>query len=255
MDSPKSAKTLKKLMKAPGLHMEDFLIPKSGYPSYNAFFIRDIKPGIRPIKSPNREDIVTSPADCILTMINSKLTLNSPLYTKLGHQLNVDALLNHSHYAKQFIGGTAVSCILMSDRYHHFHAPVFGKVVESAQLPGVRQLGMEFEDFFNKGNIGFNQSFTPVENFTRAYFIIKTKHYGYVAMIPIGLHTVSSLKINPKFQSIANSKDFQPIAKGEELGYFQYGGSLVILLFQTKHFPAIQTLIGQQIGFLEHPTV
>ncbi|GAB6044387.1 phosphatidylserine decarboxylase [Endothiovibrio diazotrophicus] len=104
------------------------------------------------------------------------------------------------------------------------------------------------------GNVGYHGSeFSQFENFQRGYFVVDTGSYGYVAMIPVGLDTISSIVFNDKYQEIAAPV---PVKRGDELGHFLYGGSLFIMIFEPGRYKsdAIQVRLGNQIGTFDTPT-
>lgn len=242
----------------PSTRIGDFLAPDGStkFNTFNEFFTRILNPkkNPRPISDPNDDSVLTAPADAELNFIESELTLTTKLDVKT-RQINVIDLLAGSDYARHFEGGTAVSCVLMPNSYHRYHSPVNGKIVESEEVPGIYNGIMDGEDWFNKGNIGESTTdFSIFEDFHRAYYIIETKGHGYVAMIPVGLNTISSLSfysLSPK-QSTLVPKGAKPVPvkKGTELGHFAYGGSLNILLFQPKVLDSLSVLMGQRIGSL-----
>lgn len=226
----------------------DFVEPDGGYKSFNEYFIRDLKPGARPIAAKDNPGIVVSPADCIINHIANELQINSAIPTKGRMSLNLSQLLNESRYAKNFVGGSAYSCFLMPENYHHYHSPVTGKVVESNQHVGNKLFGMpDLIGMANKGNPGNNQDFSVFEDFKHGYLIIKTKTMGYVAVIPVGLQTVGSVVFEEKFRGLKESTA-QRIVKGEKIGHFAYGGSTVLLLFEKNRFNALSVKQGQRIG-------
>ena len=67
-------------------------------------------------------------------------------------------------------------------------------------------------------------------------------------MVPVGLNTVASVIFEDKLKNIPDKHAPVLIKKGDEIGYFQYGGSLIILLFERDRFPSLNILQGQQIG-------
>lgn len=93
------------------------MVPPEGYESFNAFFVRDLQPGTRPIASPADDAVLVAPTDCVLTMTNP-LTPELALPTKLKQKLNVKELLSGSKYARHFESGSAISCILLPATYH-----------------------------------------------------------------------------------------------------------------------------------------
>ncbi len=253
MDSPESLLYIKKWMEDPSTKIDDFVVPEGGFKSFNEFFTRKLKisKDPRPIASADDDSVVVASGDTEINFIESDLTLTTPLKVKTRH-INVHDLLNGSKYAKYFVDGTAVSCVLMPNSYHHYHAPVTGKIVESQEVAGIYNGILDGEDWFNKGDIGESTTdFSIFEDFHRAYFIIETKDYGYVALIPVGLNTISSIHpsvVNNKSTMVPPGSVPVPIKKGDELGYFAYGGSLNIMLYQKDVFSSISILMGQRLG-------
>ena len=102
-------------------------------------------------------------------------------------------------------------------------------------------------DLTNNGNPGYNKVFSVFEDFHHGYFIIRTERFGLVAVIPVGLQTISSVVFEKKFKNISKGQE-KSIYKGEKLGHFAYGGSLIILLFEKDRFDAVKVYQGQRIG-------
>jgi phosphatidylserine decarboxylase len=179
------------------------------------------------------------------------LTPGTKIRTKLQQALSVDELLDGSPYARFFRDGTAMSCVLLPATYHHYHAAASGEVVESKEdVSGVYWGNQDFPAFLNGGNIGYGSSYSMFEHFRRGYFIIKTREFGHLAMVPVGLDTIGSVVFEGKFRNLTPEKRVQ-VSKGEKLGHFAYGGSLVILLFEKDVVSGIKVLQGQQIGIME----
>ncbi|WP_194974692.1 phosphatidylserine decarboxylase [Aquiflexum lacus] len=253
MDSPASLKFLELWLKDPSSEIDDFIVPEGGFKSFNEFFTRKLKPSAnaRPIAFPEDDALAVASADSEINFIESDLTLSKQLNVK-SRQINVNDLLNESEFAKNFVGGTAVSCVLMPNNYHRYHSPVTGEIVESQEVPGIYNGIIDGEDWFNKWNVGESTTdFSIFEDFHRAYFIIETKKYGFVAIIPVGLNTISAIApsmINNQSSMVPKGAKPVPIKKGDELGHFAYGGSLNILLFQKGVFNSISLLMGQRLG-------
>ena len=243
MDSPKS------LQNIPTTGLEEYVVPPNGFKSYNEYFTRQIKPGVRPISAPTNDSVIVAPADCIINVINNGLTMSNKIQVKGNMQLSVPELLDNSIYSSSFDGGSAISCVLMPDVYHHYHAPVGGTMVESKEnVPGIYFGTKDFPTWLNKGNVGgFKSKFSTFEDFHRGYVIIKTENNGYVAMITVGLDDISSINYVNKFKRVTSDHPV-PVNKGDEIGYFQYGGSLNIMLFEKDKVSAVKIMQGQQIG-------
>ncbi len=250
LDSPESITIIEKWLNDPTLNNDEFVYPEGGFDSFNDFFVRDLKPGARPIDGVSNPSTLVSPADGIINMINNELSLTTDIPTKSGMKLSLSELLDNSEYAKEFIGGTALAVFLLPHNYHHYHSPTEGIIVESKESVGDRLFGMpNMLDMINNGNVAYNKDYSVFQNFKHGYFIIKTDQYGYIAMIPIGLQTVGSVVFENKFREISNGKKVA-VLKGEKLGHFEYGGSTVLLLFQKGKFSSLTVKQGQQIGTL-----
>jgi phosphatidylserine decarboxylase len=267
MDSPASVNdhiaTMKEWKNTLGAKWNDYEPPHSanvgfeGYKTFNEFFTRNIKEGKRPVNEPLNNNVLTSPADGIVNIINENLSTNSRINTKYDEYLNVDQLLGGSEYAKYFIGGTATGTVLLPPDYHHYHSPITGKVVETKALAadGGVYFGMDgqFFTYSNNGNVGgYKSQYGVFGVYHRGYYIIKTKEHGYIAMIAVGLDDISSINFEKKFEpkNVTQTRQGVSVNKGEKIGHFAYGGSTVILLFEPGVLEAVKLNEGAQLGII-----
>ncbi|KNB50858.1 phosphatidylserine decarboxylase [Streptomyces caatingaensis] len=263
MDSEESRKVTQRWIEQLGKkRMDDYVA--LDWRNFNEFFVREVKKDRRPVDAPADDSVVVAPADCVINMIVDRLTLETPIPVK-SVTMNVQQLLDGSPYAEKFLDGTAVSCVLMPDNYHRYHAPVSGEVVESrADVGGVYYGMRDFPDLLNKGDVGYGYDYEMFDQFRRGYVVIRTRYLdaegkpvpgpdgvGHVGMVTVGLNSIASVVYQEQFRAISPESQPVPVRKGEEIGYFQYGGSLNILLFEKDRFPALQVLQGQRIGLLE----
>lgn len=240
-DSYYSLQNINTWLSDPSLHMEDYVVPKGGFKSFNEFFTRKLKPGVRPIDSPKDLAIITSPADCSIMPATKGEKLTSDLKISVkGDELNLEQLLDKDDLTKTFVGGTALLCMLNTTDYHRFHSPTTGKIVSEKQLAGL-YYGMDgaWIDHFYQHR--------------RGYIIIHNNPFGYIGMVPVGMFTISSIHF-------ARTQD-DNISKGNELGNFAYGGSAIILLFEPNSVNItipldrgpVHVKMGQKIGsFKKH---
>jgi len=133
---------------------------------------------------------------------------------------------SESQYKGAFAGGTLTHMFLDVNDYHRYHSPVDGEIMELRLIPGVAAGGgytlwdndKKLYYYFN------NMGFQMVE--TRSCAIIETEEYGLVAMMPIGMSQISSCNW------LESLKVGQHIKRGDEMGYFLFGGSDIVLIFQ-----------------------
>ena len=225
MDSPASAASVPWWTGDARINMADYIVPPGGYVSFNEFFTRRIKPGARPVESPDDPSVFTSPADSSLMKIADRLTSVTTIGVK-GENLNIRELLGTDPLSDNFINGKAILCMLNTTDYHWYHAPVPGRIVSQHQLAGL-YYGMDggwVEYFFQH---------------RRGYFIFDTEKFGRVAMVCVGMFTISSVNF------VTNEGDL--VDKGDILGNFAYGGSAVILLFQPGRVSFSVPLEGRPI--------
>src|SRR5579872_6240208 len=179
MDSRESTGTIGRWLADSSLHNEEYVEPPGGYLSFNSFFTRSLKPGSRPVSRPDDHSVVVSPVDGIINWLDLDLKWDSALPIKGRMTMSVDQLLGQSAFAGRFVGGTALSVILMPTNYHHFHSPVSGRLVESRQDVGTILFGSQLMDFFMTPQ----GDFSVFEKYKHGYFIFQTDAGGYVAMI------------------------------------------------------------------------
>lgn len=260
MDSKESTSKIASWLNDVRIEKEDYILPNptapdGGFKSFNEFFVRTLKnqDKSRPQTLPELDYIISSPADAIMNSIPQKISDKNTLIPTKGRQaLNIVDMLDGSKYADKFIGGTAFSCVLMPNTYHHYHAPVGGNIVESKIIQDAYYGYDDFPSWVSiNGNVGYHGTdFSQFENFKRGYFIIDTGKYGHVAVIPVGLNTISSIVFNKKFENVTKPL---PVKRGERLGNFAYGGSMVILIFEPNQYKsdAIRVRMGNQIGIFD----
>lgn len=259
MNSPESATYIADWLANPRNEREDYLLPNpdapdGGFSTFNEFFARSLKDqeACRPQTLPDRDYVIASPTDAILNSIPMKIVDDSTkIRTKGTQELNIQQLLAGSKYWDRFKGGTALSCVLMPNTYHRYHSPVSGSVIESRIVDGAL-LGMEdFPTFVPAGgNVGYGADFSAFENYQRGYFVIDTGKHGLVAAIAVGLSEIGSVVFEDKFLQATAPV---PIQRGDELGHFLYGGSLVILVFEPGKYSSdgIYVRLGNQIGVFD----
>lgn len=260
MDSPASTTIIAEWLKDPRIEKNDYNLPDpkaadGGFKSYNEFFSRTLKDrkASRPVTMPDRDYVISAPTDCLMNSIPQSIKdINTPVSTKGNQALNIVELLGGSPLARKFVGGTALSCVLMPNTYHRYHAPVSGTVVEAKVIKDPFFGHPDFPNWVpSNGNVGRpGANFSPFENFQRGYFVVDTGRYGHVAMVAVGLNTISSVVFKPPFDDL---KKPVKVTRGDELGHFLYGGSLFIMIFEKDKYEsgAVQVRLGNQIGVFD----
>ncbi len=227
---------------SPKYKVEDSLINglpnnPSGWLTFNQFFARELNPGLRPIVKPFDNKVMAMPADC---NFRAQYTIGTDssipeITIKHTHKFaNIEHLLEGSKYKSSFAKGTFVHYYLSPFSYHRFHTPVAGIVKECYPIHGLVYLDVNIakNQFNSSDNAEDGYQFTQA----RGVITIDTTNspygnVGIVAVIPIGMCQVSSVNMIAKVES--------DLLKGDEFGYFLFGGSDIIVLFQEGVNPQI----------------
>jgi phosphatidylserine decarboxylase len=213
MDSKESAEVANKWINNGTIDMGSYQIPEGGFVSFNDFFTRKLKSGARPISDPNNNAALICPADCKISPISYALTSDQDFEVK-GDTYNIAALLGSVELANRFVGGTAIVCLLYPKDYHRFHAPVTGTIAAKGSLD---------DKHYYYGFKGLVKYFSE---YHREYYLIDTINSGQVGFVAIGMSDINSVNMNLPV-------DFnKEIRKGDEIGYFAYGGSGIVMLFE-----------------------
>ncbi len=230
LDTPESLtpESEKSFYASPNYNLNEYIRPHGGWKSFNQIFARNFKPGLRPVAAISDQAVIVSPADSTFDG-QWEIREDSHVTVKNLHW-KISELLEGSPYKDRFKNGLFMHSFLSPADYHRQHAPVGGKVVEARVIPG--QVYLEVEAVpDNKGGHTINpkRNFDAPDNagyqFAQARgLIVLDTPIGLVAVVPIGMCQVSSV--------ILTAEAGVTVRKGEELSYFQFGGSDIILLFE-----------------------
>lgn len=208
----------------------------SNWKTFNAFFARYLKsPDQRPIASPDVPSIVSSPADSKPQGV-WKIDKNSNIVHRKGVAIKsrvfrsiAELIGEGSAYGNAFANGTLTHTFLDVNDYHRYHFPVDGTIREVRIIPADDAAGgiITWDPGIKRYVLDSNTpGWQMIE--TRGCVIIETKEYGLVALLPIGMSQVSSVNFEDAVTVGTTVK------KGDMLGYFLFGGSDFVMLFQSK---------------------
>jgi len=229
LDTTESAKGLETFYTDPIYQIDDYFRGPSGWLTFNQFFARQVKPGKRPIDGLCDDSVIVSPADSVFHG-QWKINEDSQITVK-GVKWSLHKLLDGSPFQDRFKGGIYMHSYLSAHDYHRFHVPVRGIIREVRNIPGEVIL-----DVIKKEDGSLDMTDGDTYQFTqdRGLIIIESP-VGLVAVLPIGMGQVSSVNLTAQVGA--------PLAKGEEFGYFTFGGSDIIVMFEAD-----RVKITAQIG-------
>ncbi|MGN1001902.1 MAG: phosphatidylserine decarboxylase [Oscillospiraceae bacterium] len=205
--------------------------------SFNDFFARSLSsPDKRPIADPEDNAVVVSPADSepqgvwqidadsMIVQKENELVIKSKEFNSIADLIGPD-----SAYRDEFANGTMTHTFLDVHNYHRYHFPVSGTIKEVTYIPQDDAVGgwvtWDEESGLYVLNAGL-PGWQMIE--TRACVIVETEEYGLVALLPIGMSQVSSVNFEDTV------KVGETVKKGDPLGYFLFGGSDFVMIFQEQ---------------------
>lgn len=181
---------------------------KQDYQSFNDFFTRKIKRDRRPI--PEDPDVLISPCDCRATVYpiqeNTTFSIKNTEYT-------LRSLLRSPRLAKRFRGGYAYVLRLTVEDYHRYVYAATGRQSRNYHIDGT----------FHTVNPIANDYLPIYKENTREYTVIHSREFGDVLQMEVGALLVGKIK---------NHSESGFVTRGDEKGYFEYGGSTIVVLTQ-----------------------
>jgi phosphatidylserine decarboxylase len=236
MSTPQSASRVLPFIEKYQLDPADFAAPAESYASFNEFFYRKLKPSARPIDP--AEDSVVFPADGRHLGFSNAAEITG-VFVK-GQKFDLAALLGDSNLAARYATGSLVLSRLCPVDYHRFHFPAAG-------IPGPTR--MIDGPLFSVSPIALRQRLAYLWTNKRTITELATERFGKVLLLEIGATCVGTIQ-----QTFTPG---QPVAKGAEKGYFAFGGSSTLTLFEPGaitlepdllHHSARQTELYSKIG-------
>lgn len=209
MDRTSSAKKIQ-------LFIEDFdidmsVVREQDFSTFNAFFTRKLKYDARAVDTSSA--IVVSPADGkILAFADIS---NSDFIIK-GYRFDVSTFLDNPALAQKYHDGALLIFRLAPMDYHRFHFPVSGNISPNKKIDG---------DYYSVNPFALRKKAEIFCLNKREYTILSNPLFGDVVMAEVGATMVGSIEQTYKGSSVN---------KGEEKGYFKFGGSTVVLLFEKN---------------------
>ena len=213
-----------------GIRTEDYILDDIG--SFNDFFCRRIKSGLRPINA--EAGALTSPCDGLLSAY--RIEQGTVLSVKQS-KFTISRLLDDSVLAAGFEGGYALVFRLCVDHYHRYSWFESGRFVARRKLDGifhtVRPVALETCPVF-------------VEN-SREYAVLDTENFGRTVQMEVGAMLVGRI--------VNEASAPCDVVRGEEKGHFEYGGSTVIVLIPAGRAELREDITGKLGSNYEIPVV
>lgn len=204
---------------------------KLGYTSWDDFFTRKFKPGIRPVASPDDDDVIANACESAPFRIAHDVPIKAKFWIK-GQPYSLIDLLHNDPWTSKFEGGTLYQAFLSALSYHRWNSPVSGKIVKAYNLDGTyygEALAQGFENPNGPDKVAANNSQAFLTSTaTRAVIFIQADNpkIGLMCFVAVGMGDVSNNEITVRIG--------QHVNKGDQLGMFHFGGSTHVLLFRPE---------------------
>ncbi|KAG6861469.1 hypothetical protein C0995_016248 [Termitomyces sp. Mi166 len=238
----------KEALEAMGGFTDDFIHdttkPHWGFTSWDNFFTRRFKDGVRPLPNPYDSSIITSPCEGVVYNISHNVLEHDFFWLKENAYSLATMLANHE-FVPKFIGGTVYQAGLTVLNYHRWHSPVTGVVVDIDFVPGTYYTSSPTVGMISLALENSQGYLTSVATRVNIYMQADNTNIGLLCFMCIGMAEVSSCEVTVK--------KGERVVQGQEMGMFHYGGSTSCLIFrpQTKIRFADTVKVGDMTNIIK----
>ncbi len=198
---------IKSFAKTFRLNETEMARPLKEYEHLHDLFIRQLKTGVRPVDE--RRNVLVSPVDGIVAevgMLEEKTT-----FTVKGQLYTIEEMLGSTEAAECYHNGMYIVLYLSPSHYHRIHSPIDGEVVRRWSL-GTRS--------YPVNQLGLRYGKRPLSRNYRVITEMMHDHY-HLALVKVGAMNVNTIEVTHRDKIIK---------KGEEIGYFSFGSTVVLLM-------------------------
>ena len=227
LDSPCSAFLIKGFVKKNNIPLEDY--ETDNIKTFNQFFRRKIKEGLRPFDM--TENHLCAPCDGLLSVWKIEKGIVIPVKQS---QFTIDRLLQNKELAAEYENGLCLVFRLCVNHYHRYAYADSGKKGDNIFIPGilhtVRPIALEGSPVFTEN--------------CREYTVIENPVFGKLVQMEVGAMLVGRI-VNHQGQGFAE--------RGKEKGFFEYGGSTIILLIKKDTAKIKDQILASSQAGIESP--
>jgi len=225
MDSPESKEKIADFVKDYNIDLS--IAEKQEFESFNDFFTRKLKPSARKIDT--TENVLISPADGKLL---AYANIDNQDFIVKGYKFNINEFLQNDSLANLYKNGSLIIVRLCPTDYHRYHFSFTGNVKSENKING---------DYYSVSPIALKKKIELICLNKREYTELITQ-YGNIIVSEVGATMVGSM---------IKTYNGTNIKKGQEKGYFKFGGSTVVLLFKQNQIVIDKDLLQNTRNSLE----
>jgi len=230
MSTPESAARVNPFISKFGLDPADFAESPESYRSFNEFFYRKLKPAARPIDDDPAS--VVFPADGRHLGFERASEIKG-VFVK-GQKFDLAALLGDKEMASRYADGALVLSRLCPVDYHRFHFPAAGIPGETRVIDG---------PLYSVNPIALRKRLAYLWTNKRTITELRTERFGTVLCLEIGATCVGTI-----CQTFSPGL---PVGKGSEKGYFAFGGSSTVTIFEPGRIKLDDDLLKNSANQIE----
>ena len=219
-DSSFSRSKIGAVIKELDIDVNEFARPVGSYKSFNDFFIRRLKPETRPFNT--NPNVLVSPADGRVLVFP---TLDEDTFAPVkGHPFTIRRMLPGR--ADRFMDGALAIIRLCPADYHRYHFPCAGNITEYGSICGA---------LHSVNPVALGSGADVFGDNKRSWTMIDTEHAGTMCYMEVGAFGVGG---------IVNKRRSGQVKKMQEKGWFKFGGSTIVLVFEPGRIRFCDDLIA-----------
>lgn len=246
-DSSSSAREIPGFIAFHNLNVDEIRDPLDSFKTFNEFFYRKLKADARPVNEPTNSARLVSAADCRL-MVFSNIDQATTVWVK-GREFSVERLLGSAlqqavgkDEAYEYTNGSLCIFRLAPQDYHRFHCPADAVVGKPHAIEGA---------YYTVNPMAIRSAIDVYGENVRVIVPFRSPTFGTFFAVNVGAMMVGSVKITVS--------EGQTVKRGDEMGYYAFGGSTTILVFKRgtvtwdddimcNSTASIETLVKQGTG-------
>ncbi|KAI1311878.1 hypothetical protein EDD11_003316 [Mortierella claussenii] len=216
-NDPRSKRDIEPFIRFHGLEaqMKEVLEPIENFKNFNEFFYRKLKPTARTLAAPGNDRVAVSVADCRMTCFQT--IADATQFWIKGRQFTIAKLVRDETLAKKYDGGSLAIFRLAPQDYHRYHIPVKGVLSKPNLIEG---------EYYTVNPMAIRSQLDVYGENKRVVSTIESKEFGTVSYVAIGAMMVGSI--------VLTTEAGQQVERMDEHGYFAFGGSTIVLLFEPN---------------------
>ena len=234
-DNPASAREIAPFIAFHNLNIDEVLDPIDSFKTFNEFFYRKLKPDARPNSEPENPKRLVSGADCRMMAFES-VQEATRIWIK-GREFSIGRLLGNgtpSTLERYQNGGSVAIFRLAPQDYHRFHCPADATVGKFTWIEG---------QYYTVNPMAIRSAIDVYGENIRVIVPFHSDEFGTFFAVCIGAMMVGS--------TVLTVKEGQRVKRGEEFGYFKFGGSTIVLVFEKDRVSFDEDILDNSRGAIE----